>query len=125
MTQLFLPGPIKSHNGLGLPDKIDCDALSESDWHVVAQWFSKRVAPYGKVIGIPKGGLSLAHFMGLYATKGCDTLLIVDDVLTTGKSMEQAKADWGHGKEVIGAVLFARTGEVPEWITARFQEMWP
>lgn len=113
---LFQEGEFRSHSGLILPDKIDCDALTEKDWQSVAAWFARRIA-FQKAVGVPRGGLRLASALAPYATSG--PVLIVDDVLTTGGSMEKARLE---SPGAIGAVLFARTREVPDWILARFVE---
>lgn len=50
-------------------------------------------------------------------------LLIVDDVLTTGRSMEDARranSAYRHMDDVIGAVIFARAKPAP-WIKPVFQ----
>jgi len=47
-------------------------------------------------------------------------LLIVDDVLTTGSSMEEVRKEMGTYYQSEGFVLFAR-GECPDWITPLFQ----
>lgn len=49
--------------------------------------------------------------------------LIVDDVLTTGGSMEIARHNYlvaNPGSDVLGAVVFAR-GPCPDWITPLFR----
>lgn len=115
-TPLFKHGAFTSHSGLRLPDKIDCDALTEADWATNAAWVATRMK-FGKVIGIPSGGLPFAKALERYATEG--PTLIVDDVLTTGRSMEEARRE--H-PDALGVVLFSRTAEVPRWITARFIE---
>jgi len=44
----------------------------------------------------------------------------VDDVLTTGASMEQWKAKQPNPDNVAGWVIFARTSP-PEWVNAVFE----
>ncbi len=78
---------------------------------------------FGNVYGIPRGGTPLARAMKKHMTEG--PVLIVDDVFTTGKSMEGAKRGWEdtHGvfdPDPIGAVIFARN-PTPPWITALFK----
>lgn len=63
---------------------------------------------------MPRGGLRLAEALKLYVTEGA--LLIVDDVLTTGASMEEFR----NGREALGAVIFAR-GHCPSWVVPLFQ----
>lgn len=115
-TPLFKHGSFMSHSGLLLPDKINCDALTDEDWQANAAWLAARLR-FDKVIGIPTGGLAFARALRPYATEG--PVLIVDDVLTTGRSMEKARQEHPNA---IGCVLFSRTKYVPTWITARFIE---
>ena len=51
-----------------------------------------------------------------------DPICIVDDVLTTGGSMEEfkIKRSWRNPTDYIGWVVFARI-ETPKWVTALFQ----
>ena len=51
-------------------------------------------------------------------TRLCGDMLIVDDVLTTGASMEHERARCSG--RTIGVVLFAR-GPCPEWIHPVFR----
>ncbi len=121
MTDLFVRETFVSHSGLNLDWKTDCDALSDGDLDTLA-WFFARGLPYGRVYGIPRGGLRFARALEGHAKRKGPFLLIVDDVLTTGRSMAEAKAkfvDEGVDKESIrGAVIFSRTPEIPPWITA-------
>ena len=99
--------------------KIDCDALSDADIETLALMLVEQLPTFGAVEGVPQGGLRLTE-----ALRACPMrddaagrpLLIVDDVLTTGASMERYRA----GRNAIGAVIFAR-GLCPAWITPLFQ----
>lgn len=101
------------HSGDRSPFRINADALDDETLHACAAWLAEKLPPFGEVVGIPEGGLRLAKAMEAHATEG--PVLIVDDVLTTGRSMETERE--GHE---IGAVLFAR-GPCPEWITPLFR----
>lgn len=117
---LFQTGSFKSHSGEVLPWKIACDTLSVDDWDCLALMLTEMIGPFGNVEGISKGGTPFANAL----QKHCDNprmfpLLIVDDVMTTGQSMEQAR----KGRRSVGAVVFARGPIVPNWITPIFR-MW-
>lgn len=99
--------------------KIDCDALSDIDIEAISKIAHKYLlAEFGEVVSIPRGGDRLATYMSAFVTEGCETTLIVDDVYTTGKSMEEARAKVGGS--CIGLVIFAR-GETPHWVESLFQ----
>ena len=80
------------------------------------------------VYPVPNGGNKLAKALGKYKTNTWQRIiLIVDDVLTTGGSMEKVKQEilsQPHNDEttVKGCVVFAR-GECPDWIQSVFK-MW-
>jgi hypothetical protein len=109
---LFQYGQFKSHSGLTLPFKIECDALTDLDWDNLAAIIATHTLPFNKVEGVPRGGLKLAEVLKPYRDPE-GTLLIVDDVFTTGASMEQQR----KGRQAQGFVVFAR-GPLPPWITA-------
>ena len=111
---LFKLGDFKSHSGNILSWKIECDALTEDDWQCLAVIIAKVVGPFGSVEGVPQGGLPLATALQRHVTHG--ELLIVDDVLTTGISME----DQRYGRTAKGAVIFAR-GPCPVWVKPIFK----
>ena len=112
-ANLFVTGRFTSSSGIHLPWKIECDALTDADIETLAHLIAASVS-FGSVEGVPRGGLRLAAALEPYA-KGEGPLLIVDDVLTTGQSMERQRA----GREAIGIVLFDRTGGADlGWIRA-------
>lgn len=115
MTNLFQLGNFKSHSGETLPWKIDCDALTNEDWECLAWMIVERVRPFSEVEGVPTGGYWLQQALEVHQSFDA-SLLIVDDVLTTGRNMEEQRA----GREAIGAVVFAR-GPCPSWVTPLFQ----
>lgn len=92
--------------------KIECDALTKGDIEGFAYLINK-MAKFYKVVGVPRGGLKIEKALKKYITPG-GALLIVDDVLTTGASMEKMKKKYPNDI-VIGVVLFARN-DCPKWI---------
>jgi hypothetical protein len=115
---LFVDGEFTGHSGKPLPFKIECDALTDADLDTLAAIVARQFPRFRSVYGVPHGGLRFAGALRRYATESpLDPALIVDDVLTTGGSMERARA--GMGPDVFGIVVFAR-GPCPDWITPLF-----
>lgn len=114
MSHLFTLGMFRMHSGDVGRWKIECDALTDSDMECLALMLSERLGPFDLVEGVPMGGLRLADALSVHSTEG-GALLIADDVLTTGVSMEEQR----DGRDCIGAVVFAR-GPCPSWITPLF-----
>ncbi len=113
-AQLFVKQDWVLHSGTHSNWKIDCDALSDNAIETVAFMLQEILPPFGRVYGIPRGGIRLADAMRPYLTKG--PLLVVDDVLTTGAVMHGYMKD-----DDFGAVIFAR-GLCPPKITPLFQK---
>jgi len=104
----------KAHSGDELLWKIECDALSDEDIACLAHLIAIKFS-FSSVVGIPRGGLRLAKALESYASEG--PILIVDDVLTTGNSMNEYKKKYPGAK---GVVIFARS-TTARWIYPIFQ----
>lgn len=115
MSLFNFGGEHKLSSGKRSPFKIDCDFLPHDDLQSLADLALCFLDPFFEVEAIPRGGTRLTNFMVAYCQeKG--GLLIVDDVFTTGRSMEKKRA----GREAQGLVIFARA-PTPDWIVALFQ----
>ena len=95
-------GKFTSHAGKELDFKIECDALTDDDWECIAKLISDR-CKFGKVYGIPSGGVKLQKALEKYVTPNNPYRLVVDDVWTTGESMMEAMENGD-----VGFVVFAR-----------------
>ncbi len=88
--------------------KIECDNLTNED----IECFARMVAhvSFKSVESIPKGGIPFAKALEKYIDPESEVHLVVDDVLTSGKSMTDAmQAAFDRGEEVVrGVVIFSR-----------------
>ncbi len=117
---LFSTGLFTSHSGRLLGWRINAEALTYADVKTLAAAAARILPPFSFVHGIPKGGLPMAEQMVGHHTAYTRRLLIVDDVLTTGASMEEVRSRFSQSwPEVIGLVIFAR-GPCPDWVTPIF-----
>lgn len=121
-NNLLQSGEFISHSGKKLNYKIDCDFLTDDDIYTVASIIASKTK-FDRVIGIPSGGIRLQNTLVPYLG-WAQRILIVDDVLTTGASMEEKKEELiedhnGYISDIVGWVIFAR-GELPDWINAVF-----
>lgn len=94
--------------------KIDSDMLSDREISSAASLLARILPPFSSIEGVPRGGLRLAYALRMMVESE-GPVLLVDDVWTTGGSMEAHR----DGRDAIGAVLFAR-GPVAPWVTALF-----
>jgi hypothetical protein len=108
-------GEFRSHSGMLLTYKINCDDFTDEDWCGCAE-IIRRVLVFRCVIGVPTGGLKLQKALIPFINP-TGPVLIVDDVFTTGRSMEDYRLR--YQEPVIGAVIFAR-GPTPAWICPLF-----
>lgn len=113
---LFIDNEFTGHAGTRLSFKIECDALTYEDIQTIASIIARNHT-FSRVCGVPRGGLRLAEALQKHLSPDGLTL-IVDDVLTSGMSMEEARKE--HGEETLGVVVFAR-GPCPEWVRPVFQ----
>ena len=122
-THLFQSVDFTSHSGLDLTWKIEMNALSDPEWFTISKMILELSPPFKEAIGIPTGGTKLGSLLNAHGTgKRKDPICIVDDVLTTGNSMNEfmTKRSWRNPTKYIGWVVFAR-GKCPNWVTALFQ----
>lgn len=110
---LFQLGSYKLASGIVSGFKIDCDALTDSDWDCLAYLGSCIISPFGSVAGVPRGGLRFARALSKYSTTG--PRLIVDDVFTTGRSIRK----FMDPSDYRALVAFARVTP-PYWIQSVF-----
>ena len=124
---LFQTGKFHLHSHIDSTFKIECDALCNKDWNTLADIIHSKIL-FKSVFGIPRGGLKFAKTLQKYESSHSQNILIVDDVLTTGSSMEEYKeklikknsftSHWTT--EIKGAVVFARR-PCPKWIIPIFK----
>lgn len=123
MAGLFVLEDFVMHSGGIGHYKIECDALTDSDWATLAYMISEKVN-FKFVRGVPTGGLKLQNALFKYRDPNSKTFLIVDDVLTTGNSMNEFKSFFegciDGVDEIIGAVVFARD-VCPDWVMPLFR----
>ena len=127
-THLFQSIDFTSHSGLDLSWKIEMEALSDPEWFTIKKMIIELTPPFKEAIGIPQGGIKLGNLLNEHGTgKKEDPICIVDDVLTTGESMNEflqknqsKNKNWSDVPNYIGWVVFAR-GQCPGWVTSLFQ----
>jgi orotate phosphoribosyltransferase len=126
-VSLFKDGKFTAHSGKELGFKIDCDALTDEDWATMASLAASR-QEFGRVVGIPSGGLKFAAALEKHVTPGHEVILIVDDVMTTGGSMDDMRKkvfEEVPSGIIEGIALFSRADVIPYWIRPIFQLKWP
>ena len=119
-----------SNAGLELDFKIDCDFLTDDDIECVTQYIISRTPAFCEVVGVPRGGCRLMNALRQYKEHSFDNdILIVDDVMTTGGSMERMRetvheaivdGSIAFTGNIVGWVIFVRN-EMPDWINAMFK----
>lgn len=120
MPALFVKEPVTLSSGLQSHYKIECDVLTGRDWvglgYIAHIRFNIR---FSQALGVPHGGLALAHVMQYYYATETGPILVVDDVLTTGASMERMLAE--QPDDAVGLVAFARGPITDQRIKAIWQ----
>lgn len=112
-----VPDSFTMHSGGSSQFKLEADALTQEATVAAALWLLPTLGDFGSVEFVPsKSNLVpqwMAETLSPYTKKSAKPVLICDDVLTTGASMEAKRA----GRLGVGAVVFAR-GPAPHWIHA-------
>lgn len=113
MTDWLIRKEFTMHSGEQGHFKIECEALTDIEIETFA-WFIAdhyKDQSIGEVVSVPRGGDRIRDAVAPYFKSGTRRL-IVDDVLTTGRSMLEAR----QSPDDLGAVLFSRIRAIPEWI---------
>jgi hypoxanthine phosphoribosyltransferase len=111
---LFVQKDFKGNSGIELDFKIECDALSDKSIETIAcrinKYCEENDIKFSDVSGVPRGGIRLENALKKYVDENGDYVLIVDDVLTTGGSMEKHKTKIKKetDKSILGFVVFDR-----------------
>jgi hypothetical protein len=118
---LFQRGEFILRSGTVSDYKIECEALTPSDWDALAHIIKARIPAFGAVYGVPRGGVPLQEVLAPFATGNeLDPLLICDDVYTSGASIREAAKLVQWKGPVMGVVVFAREPMVEPWVQAVF-----
>ena len=122
MGGLFQLGEFRLRSGGASRYRIECDALTPGDWECLAAMAAELVPPFREVRGVPRGGLPFAAALAAHADPLADVLLIAEDVVTTGGSMERflAATPVAGFWAVAGVAAFARSTP-PDWVRAVFR----
>lgn len=129
---LFQHGNFQLHSGDTSWWRIDCDDLSNAELGIFAKMIHDKFGVFHEISypqshygsAAPRLAEALISYKSNFIGNGFK-ILIVDDVLTTGNSMNEIKDKLSNrsypiGLEIFGAVLFAR-GVCPSWVTPVFQ----
>lgn len=118
-AHLFQLGDFTLRSGRKSAWKIECEALTPGDWAALARMAAEVLPPFGQVVGVPRGGLPFAGALARYTVAWTDRLLIAEDVVTTGGSIERVRAEQSGHPDPVGVCVFAR-GSVPPWVAPLF-----
>lgn len=97
------------HSGLVSDWRINFEQFPENSVRTFASMIAQRAGPFGRVEGVPTGGLLLAELLRPFLCSDSDNLLIADDVLTTGDSITRHR----NGRDAVGWVVFDRSAGFP------------
>lgn len=117
---LFRFGDFTLQSGEQSRWKIDCDDLTDEDITALAYLIATRKKPFASVSGIPTGGTRLATELGKYSSPDGTYHLVVDDVYTTGASMDEYAENYTGDLPLHGVVVFSRSVSVANWVDILF-----
>lgn len=101
--------------------KLECDGITADEWGALAAMAAEILPPFSVVSGVPRGGDPFAMSLATYRTEDAGTMLIAEDVCTTGGSMERWRAGLTiRESKVIGVCVFAREPVWPDWVFPLF-----
>lgn len=119
---LFVAGDFTLRSGTESRWKIECDALGPGDWAALAIMavevlVANGVPRFGRVVGVPRGGIPLALALAEHASgREEDGLLVAEDVVTTGGSIRRLVDSLPAERRLHGVAVFARGSGYPSWV---------
>lgn len=127
---LFQAGEFTLNSGRQSGYKIECDALGKPDWAGIAAAIMEEKlidVPFSTVVGVPRGGVPLAKALEQYTTPDVNALLICEDIVTTGGSIERFRREHVLASQwdAIRGVCFIARGKCPDWIVPLLQMRLP
>lgn len=97
--------------------KLDLSELNDEEWVEIADIAIRCLPLFGSVESVPTGGDKLANILHAHRRKDHPNILIVEDVITTGQSMELIR----DGRDdAVGLAVFSRMNPPPPWVTPLF-----
>ena len=134
---MFRSGQFIGTSGRTLFGKIECDDLTKEDYNFIIeqtiriiQNYRPNYVDFQEALPVPSGGNIFAEKLNNLSPKfrwknDSNLILIVDDVYTTGKSINKIYNDslikYPKEKyEYLGIVIFNRSNNIPSWIQPIF-----
>lgn len=109
MAGLFNAGDFRLSSGEASNFLIDCNALTDDDLAALAVMVRDWVGLFTHVEGVPEGGLRFAEQLQKFCkASDFERRLLVDDVWTTGRSMQEYAARPGAPVYHEFLVIFGR-----------------
>lgn len=128
-NNIFQVGKFNLHSGKVSKYKIECDNLTPEDVNFFVEVVRESIE-FNGVYGVPRGGTRLAEGLYPYSNASSRNYLIVDDVLSSGDSMNEARKfveqhiDATYYK-ICGYVFFNRGHmDTPFWVKSVFESGW-
>lgn len=135
-ADLFVEGRFQASSGGFLDEKFECDALTDNEINCLANMIVRRWDPLFKVKQVvwvpPRNGiykdeyaprrLALRIHQLIYQTIGGQgQTWVIDDVYTTGRSLQTEMDKHGKFGKVVGWVIFDRSKQaLPMDVSALF-----
>ncbi len=120
---LIHQGDFTLNSGAKSSWKLIADQFIEDNLAGLVELICILAGPFSRVEGIPRGGTRLAEALAPYCTIENTGHVILDDVLTTGGSMQRAMSAamkvGRASRSLRGVVVFAR-GPLPPGVAAIF-----
>ena len=117
---------ITLHSGEKTFWKIECDSLTDIQVDWLCDMIFRASFPFRRALGVPRGGERFANKLNIMLTRTAipqnSPLLIVDDVYTTGKSIQDFLLNFPKYQVDTAkiAVAFSRTRDIPDNVYAAF-----